>query len=321
MAAVNRRTFFGVTAAGLAMASLDAPRREASGSESLGKRRFKMALSCGSIGVSAGQREAIELAHQFGFEAVEPYPDFLARLSDAELEQLLGELRGKHLVWAAAGLPVQFRGDEAAFKEGIKRLPAFARALQRAGASRMGTWISPSHGSLTYVANFRQHARRLREVCKVLADHGQRLGLEYVGPKTSWTASRFPFIHTMAEMKDLIAEIGQSNAGFVLDSWHWYTAGESKADLLALRGSDVVACDLNDAPAGIPVDQQIDSRRELPCATGVIDLKTFLGALVKIGFDGPIRPEPFNRALTKLSRHEALAATAAAMKKAFALAE
>ena len=29
----------------------------------------------------------------------------------------------------------------------------------------------------------------------------------------------------MAEMRELIGEINQSNVGMVLDSWHWYHAG------------------------------------------------------------------------------------------------
>ena len=280
-----------------------------------------MGLGCGHIGVAADQRQAMRFAQQYGFEAVEPAPGFLNKLSDAELQELLADLEAKKLVWAAAGLPLDFRGDEARFREGLERLGEFARGLERAGVSRVATWLSPSHRSLTYVANFRQHARRLREAAKVLADHGQRLGLEYVGPKTSWTAGRFPFIHTMAEMKDLIAEIGRDNVGFLLDSWHWYTAEETEADLLALQGRDVVACHLNDAPQGIPVDQQVDNRRALPCATGVIDLKGFLGALVKIGYDGPIVAEPFSKELRVLAPEEAVAATAAAMKKAFALVQ
>jgi sugar phosphate isomerase/epimerase len=185
----------------------------------------------------------------------------------------------------------------------------------------VSTWLAPCDDRLTYVANFRQHARRLRQVAEVLGDHRQRLGLEYVGPKTSWTARRYPFIHSMAEMKDLLAEIDRPSVGFLLDSWHWYNAGETVDDLRTLKGEQVVACDLNDAPAGIPVDQQKDGVRELPCATGVIDLKGFLGALVEIGYDGPIRAEPFNRQLRAMPRDEALAATAAAMKKAFALVE
>jgi len=125
----------------------------------------------------------------------------------------------------------------------------------------------------------------------------------------------------MAEMKDLLAEIGQPNVGFVLDSWHWFNARETEADLLTLANKDVVSVDLNDAPAGVPIDQQMDLKRELPCATGVIDVKTFLGALVKIGYDGPIRAEPFNKALAAMSAEQAVAATAAAMKKAFALVQ
>jgi len=319
MAALNRRTFLRTaTAAGLSGIGVLALGRSAA---ERGKRKFTMDLRCGSIGVGADQPEAIRLAHEYGFESVEPSPHFLARLSDAELQKLLGELKAKGLVWGAAGLPVDFRRDESTFTDGLKQLPELAAALRRAGVSRVGTWIAPGHGSLTYLANFRQHARRVREIAKILGDHGQRFGLEYVGPKTSWTAARHPFIHTMAEMKDLIAEIGRDNVGLVLDSWHWYTAEETEADLLSLENQDVVACDLNDAPAGIPVNEQMDGSRELPSETGVIDLKSFLGALVTIGYDGPVRAEPFNKKLNAMPAEQAVAATAAAMKKAFALVE
>ncbi len=278
-----------------------------------------MDLVCGAIGVRARPEEAILLAHKYGFESLQPSPDYLAQLSDAQLSEVLAQLKELNLVWGAAGLPVDFRRDEATFESGMTQLPAVARSLQRAGASRVSTWLRPSHNDLTYVANFRQHVRRLRQVADVLGDHGLRFGLEYVGPKTSWTASRHPFIHTMAETKDLIGEIGLDNVGLVLDSWHWYTAHEDGEDLRTLGNKDVVACDLNDAPAGIPIDQQQDNTRELPAATGVIDLKTFLGALIDIGYDGPVRAEPFNKALNALDNEPAVQKTADAMKKAFAL--
>ena len=115
-----------------------------------------------------------------------------------------------------------------------------------------------------------------------------------------------------------LAEIGRKNVGLVLDSWHWYTAHEAEGDILALSAGDVVAVDLNDAPAGKAVDEQVDSQRELPCATGVIDAGAFLRALARIGYDGPVRAEPFNAALRALPPEEAVAATARAMKAAFA---
>ena len=314
---VSRRSF--LQTAALSLAGVGALGEAAAAAPQ--QRKFTMDLSCGMIGVGADQRQAICLAQPYGFESVAPDTGLLARLSDDQLQELLADMKAKNLVWGAAGLAVDFRGDDASFTTGVKQLPAAAASQKRAGITRVGTWLSPTHRRLTYLANFRQHAQRLREAAKVLGDHGQRLGLEYVGPKTSWTAGQYPFIHTMAETKDLIAEIGRDNVGLMLDSWHWYNARETADDLLRLAGRDVICCHLNDAPSGVSIDQQVDGRRELPCATGVIDLKAFLGGLLKIGYDGPISAEPFSRQLRAMPAEEAVAATAAAMKKAFALVE
>ncbi len=64
----------------------------------------------------------------------------------------------------------------------------------------------------------------------------------------------------------------------------------------------------------------MDSRRELPAATGVIDVATFLRALVTIGYDGPVRAEPFNQPLNDLDDDAAVRATADALRKAFTVA-
>jgi sugar phosphate isomerase/epimerase len=320
MKTINRRSFVKTAALTLGSLGLAAlPGRAAE--EAPAKRKFTICLSCGSIGVAGDPRKEIEWAARYGFEALEPSSQFLSKLSDAELQTYRDEMKAKNLAWGACGLPVQFRSDDAAFEKDLKTLPDFARALERAGVKRVATWLSPSSRSLTYVAHFRMHAMRLRQVAQVLGDHGLRLGLEYVGPKTAWSSSRFPFIHTMAEMKDLITEIGRDNVGFLLDSWHWYTAQETPADLLTLKASDVVLCHLNDAPANVPVGQQVDNRRDLPCATGVIDVKGYLGSLIKIGYDGPLVCEPFSQELPKMPVEQALATVAAAMKKAVQLAE
>jgi len=314
LVSVSRRDFLGsLAASGLAlgMSGPNAGERLA--------RKFTMDLVCANLGVRVKLPEAIGLAHRFGFESVAPDAGFLDSITAGQLSELREDLKAKKLVWGAAGLAVNFRGGQNDFENGLASLPAHAAALKRAGASRMGTWIAPGHNSLTYLANFKQHASRLSAIARVLGDHGVRLGLEYVGPKTSWTAMRYPFVHTLAEMRELIAAIDQPGVGLVLDSWHWYTAHETDADLLALKGSEVICCDLNDAPAGIAVDQQKDSVRDLPCATGVIDLKGFLGALVKIGYDGPVRAEPFKAELRRLPADESVRLTAKAMKQAFAL--
>jgi sugar phosphate isomerase/epimerase len=281
--------------------------------------RFTMDLCPGRIGVEVDQRRAIKLAAAYGFQSVEPYGSYLAKLGQAELDELLGQLKEQNLVWGAASLEMEFRGDEKLFESGLQALPGMAKGLQRAGVTRLGTWIAPSHPQLTFLQNFKLHASRLRSVSKILNEHSIRFGLEYVGPKKSWSSKRFPFVHTMSETKELLAEMDVPNAGIVLDSWHWYCAEESVEDLRTLRQDQIVAVDLNDAPAGLERDQQIDNRRELPAATGVIDLASFLDVLRKLDYDGPIRAEPFNQSLNAMDDEDAVRTTATAMKKAMSI--
>ena len=316
-AGLSRRAFLHRGALMTAGAALFAPVVGPGQTTNKPKRKMTLCLTPGSIGVSANQMQAIELAARYGFEAVEPFGGYLASLSEQQLSDMLAALKAKGLAWGSAGLPVEFRQDEPRFNDSLKGFPKTATALEKAGVTRVSTWLTSGSDSLTYLQNFRQHARRLREAARVLKDHGQRLGLEYVGTFTLRSRRKFPFVHNMTEMKELIAEIGTGNVGFVLDSWHWWQAGDSADDIRSLKNEDVVSVDLNDAPTGVPKDQQIDGRRELPCATGVIDVSAFLNALQQIDYDGPVRAEPFNKALNDLDNDAACDATAKAMRKAF----
>jgi sugar phosphate isomerase/epimerase len=259
------------------------------------------------------------LAAKHGFESVGADAWFMGGLSDEEISKLKSDVADKGLVWGSAGLPVEFRKDEAKFREDLSGLAKRAAALQKVGVTRMGTWIIPCHDELTYVQNFKQHATRLRECAKILKDNGLRFGLEYVGPQTLRISKRFPFLHTMKETRELNAEIGVDNMGLIMDSWHWYTAGETAADLATLTNQEIVACDLNDAPKDKTVNEQMDLERELPMATGVIDLKTFLEGLVAAGYDGPVRAEPFNQTVNEMENDEACKATQVAIESAFDL--
>jgi sugar phosphate isomerase/epimerase len=289
------------------------------GAETALELKMRIALTPGSIGVNVkSQAELNELAQRHRFQAVEPRADEIAAMSSAQLAGLIADLKAKGLTWAAAGLTVDFRKDEATFRTGLGPLPKIAAGLKAAGVTRVGTWLAPSHEELTYRANFRLHVARLTEVARVLQDHGLRFGLEYVGTQLSMVGKKYPFVHTMAEARELIADLGTSKVGLVLDTWHWWTAGDTSADLRALTKADVVSVDLNDAPKDIAKAQQKDNERELPGATGVIDIAGFISALVAIGYDGPVRPEPFNKALNALDNDPACAAASAAMHRAMA---
>ncbi|SDT17731.1 sugar phosphate isomerase/epimerase family protein [Actinopolymorpha singaporensis] len=271
---------------------------------------FYTNLSCGALGIRPGFEAAVDLAIEFGFGAVEPDVGYLTSQSAEQVEALRSRLAEHGVKWGNAGLPVDLNADAATFASQLAALNDHAARLASYGIDRVGTWIRPMSNSLTYRRNFRRHAERIALVDEILAGAGVRFGLEYVGPKSFWSTELYPFVHTLAEARELIDAVGSPNVGLILDTFHWYTSGESAADIAELSAEEVVAVDLNDAPTGLERDQQQDGQRMLPGATGVIDVAGFVGALRKIGYVGPVKVEPFNAELRAMDPRDAVAKTA-----------
>ncbi len=259
----------------------------------------------GAIGVKINHiEEGIDLAAGHGFEGYHFRIEEAARMGPGKLREL-AESKGIRL--SAWGFPVNFRGTEEEYRKGIESLPALSQVAAHLDVRRTSTWIVPCSDELTYAENFEFHVRRLRPAAAILAEHGIRFGLEYVAPKTLWTSRKHEFAHTMKQMAELCRALGPE-VGFLLDSWHWYNARETVEDLLRLSPEQVVDVHLNDAP-DVPIDEQIDNVRTLPGETDVIDIVSFLGALQRIGYDGPVMVEPFSADLREMSPDAASAAT------------
>jgi len=262
-------------------------------------------LSTGTLGFSAPLEEALGLARTNGFDGLD--------LSMGELQRLAGEssIQDVRDRFSAAGvrpggwgLAVDFRNDDAAYQQGLAELPALAALAQGLGSPWCSTWILPFSDELDYEANMRRHAERLRPVAQTLADHGCRLGLEFVGPKTLRAGHRHEFIHTIAGALELGERIGTGNTGLLLDCFHWYTAHGTAEDLAGLSAEQVVYVHVNDAVGGRGPDEQIDNQRMLPGTGGVIDITEFLQALQRMGYDGPVAVEPFNAEINALPEPE-----------------
>ena len=268
-------------------------------------------LSPGAIGVKvAGLSEGLALAARHGFEG---YHFGLGEAADLGVSQVLELAEEKGVRLSAWGFPLDFRGDQAAYEASLAELPRLAQVAAGLGVLRTATWIMPASDELTYEENFQLHVERLKPAAQILAGQDIHLGLEYVGPRTSRVGKRHEFVHTMAQMTDLCASVGP-NAGFLLDAWHWYTAGETADDLRRLSPEQVVDVHVNDAPDR-PVEEQMDTVRALPGETGVIDIATFLGELGAIGYDGPVMVEPFSDRIRNMPADEACATTAAALNQ------
>ena len=263
------------------------------------------AVSPGAVGVKpADLRAAIALASRHGFQGLE----FNAR-EVAQLVEQEGAAAVRHLFAEAGlrpagfGLPVDWRGPVEHWQRGLEELPRLVRAAAAIGSHRTMTWVPSGSDERAYEDNYRFHVERFRPIAQILAEHGCRLGLEFLGPKTLRDARKHPFIYTLPDMLSLAAEIGP-NVGLLLDSWHWYTSGGTLDQVRGLRPEQVVYVHVNDAPAGVPVDQQVDNVRALPGETGVIDIAGFLRALDAIGYDGPVVAEPFKKELNDLASND-----------------
>ncbi|APX33241.1 sugar phosphate isomerase [Brachybacterium sp. P6-10-X1] len=276
-------------------------------------------LSPGALGLSLVHPTAIELAAKHGFGGIDPDPEYFRSLgSTGAVAEHAAEVRERGLAWGMAGLPVPLDAPAAEFREALVDMPATLELLRAAGVTRVGTWIRPMHDVLDHRQNWRLHVGRLSLVAELLADAGLRLGLEYIGPKTFWSTERFPFIHGLREARELIAESGAGNVGLILDSYHWYTAGESAEDLAGLTDADIVSVDINDARDDRERDQQQDLDRRLPYTTGVIDLAGFMGAVHAAGYTGPVKVEPFMKELAEQPVDEVLADISQRLERAVA---
>ncbi len=269
-------------------------------------------LNPGAVGVKLAWEACLPLARENGFEGIDIKIDPKVPISfyrDA--------LQKNGLKPGGIGLPVRVGDDENTFNKKIDSLNDLAKSAQAIGVSRFNTWILSFSDELEWEDNFRLHVDRLGSAASILADYDCRLGLEFLGPKTLRDGHRYDFVHTMEQMLELAAAVGP-NVGLLLDAWHWHTSEGTVADLRALKNSDVVYVHVNDAPAGVPMDEYQDQVRCLPGETGVIDLRQFMGTLKEIGYDGPVGPEPFLPELGTMPPTEALATVGQAMNRLWA---
>jgi len=251
-------------------------------------------LSPGAISVHPSTLdEALAAAKTGGFGGVEFSPSQIADMIDSQgADAVRAKFADAGIQPAGWGLPTDWRGAEEKWQEGLADLPRLAQAAAAVGGTRVSTWVMPCSNDRPFEENYNFHVARFAPIARILGDHGVSLGLEFIGPKTLWASQQHEFIHTLPEMLGLGRDIGP-NVGLLLDCWHWHTSHGTVEDLNALRPEQVVYVHVNDAPAGVPTDEQRDNVRALPGATGVIDIAGFLQALQGIGYDGPVVPEPF----------------------------
>src|SRR5690242_11134154 len=126
------------------------------------------ALSPGAIGVRAGSlTEAISAAKIGGFGGVEFSAGEVASLIEQkeadDVKRLFAEAGLQPAGW---GLPVDWRGDEAHWRQGLEALPRQAKAAAALGGTRTMTWIMPCSNDRAFDANWDFHVERFTPIAR-----------------------------------------------------------------------------------------------------------------------------------------------------------
>ena len=268
-------------------------------------------LSPGALGIGGlSFLEAMDLAKDTGYQGIDVDLGYLTKLmEETSAENVKKLFADKGLKMGAWGLPMNWRASGDDYNKGLDNLRRFAKTAQALGCTRLATWILPFSDDTPLKENFDFHVKQFKPIGEVLAEFGCSLGLEFIGPKTMRVGKKYEFVYTMGGMLELCDAVGTGNMGLLLDAWHWYTSHGTLDELKKLKPEQVVHIHINDAPAGIPIDEQVDNVRCLPAETGVIDLVGFLKCLDAIKCEAPVTPEPFSKKLSTMTPTEAAKTT------------
>ncbi len=242
--------------------------------------------------------ELAPLAAKAGFQAVSAQGPCIRILEDErEGRGAAALLKDLGLAWGLMPMTADFYHwslDDTAFEEALERLRRRAEIAGKLGIRHAYNHVWPS-GPMPFDQTFEWTVGRVRKVADILADAGIRYGLAFLGPHELRVLQPYEFVHTLAGVA-AIADAAGGKAGIAFDTYHWYTSGNGLQDDLvwmAVHADRLVALHLNDAPAGVPWDEQKDMERRLPMETGVIDSKRILAMLEEKGGDALCMIEPF----------------------------
>jgi sugar phosphate isomerase/epimerase len=126
-------------------------------------------------------------------------------------------------------------------------------------------------------------AERFAGVCDRAAEHGSRVALEFL----PWTG-----LADVTTAAQVVHAADRPNGGLLIDAWHYFRGRPDPSSLRALRASDVVAVQLDDAdPDRVgPLFEDTMFRRRLP-GEGTFDLVGLVQTLDAVGVEVPYSVE------------------------------
>jgi sugar phosphate isomerase/epimerase len=260
------------------------------------------------LGITGHQSEIIELALSFNFAGMDlNVVDFATRARLKGMPYARRLIDSAQIRLGTFQLPFDWEDDDERFQKDLKKLTDYSAAAAEIGCTRCVATLSPASDKRPYHENFEFHRKRLQEICKVLEPAGIRLGIGFQALESLRKNHPFQFIHDLDALTLLLNMVAAPNAGILLDVWDVVASGGSLEAVQKLPASQIVAVQVADMPATVPLNELEEKSRLLPGAEGGrIDMQAFLTILKVAGYDGPVTPRP-GRGIFQTRKREVIA--------------
>ena len=241
-------------------------------------------LSCEGLLPRTSLVELIMLAGENHFDAVDVPPALLRRsMSAMRIDDIRALLEEQNVRVGSFPTSACWIDDQKTFRDS---LPGFMEDLHHysaLGCPVCHSFIMPSCEQ-DPAEWYQEAAERIRILANLLAQSGMKLALEYVGPMDMRRRRRNPFIWNSSQTLDWIDYIDRPNVGILLDSFHWFSAGETIQDIRKIPEELLFHVHVNDAPTD---DRSLlEDGKRCYCGEGVIPLHRFFSALKSKGYQG-----------------------------------
>ena len=261
-------------------------------------------LNPSALGITGHQSEIIELALTFGFAGMDlNIVEFTTRAKSKGMDYARRLINSANIRIGTFALPLNWEADDESFQKELKELPEYAGYAAELGCTRATAVLSPAGDSLPYHENFEFHRHRFHDICAALEPSGVRLAVGFQAAEYLRRDCAFQFIHDLDALSLLVNMVAAPNMGLLLDIWNVVACGGSLESVRKIPAEQIVAVQVADMPADVPLADLDEKSRLLPGGeNGQIDVAGFMALLRDVDYDGPITLKPSRSAFQSRRR-------------------
>ena len=247
-----------------------------------------------ALGIAGHQSEIIELALTYRFGGMDlEVADFATRAKIHGMPYARRLIDSAQIRLGSFPLPFAWDTDDEVFRKDLEKLPEYAQAAIKVGCTRCLAMLAPACDTRPYHENFEFHRDRFTQICQVLQPAAVRLGAGFRAAEYLRKDRAFQFVHDLDALTLLVNMVDSPNMGMLLDVWDLVACGGSADTIRSLPLEQIVAVQVAEMPADVPLSELDEKSRLLPDAeSGRVNVPAMLATLAEIGYQGPVTPKP-----------------------------